>query len=87
MGRHEQGGEMEWKGSEGKCGIAAMLLTCFSFSCRVVASVCVNNANAWLLEGRQSRADGVRMLFDQHHGMSCAEPLAQLPQTQGEGRH
>lgn len=43
MGRHKQGGEMEWKRSKGKCGMAVMVLICFSYSCRVMARVCINN--------------------------------------------
>lgn len=44
MGRHKQGGEMKWKWSKGKCGMAVVVLICFCYSCRAMANVCIKTS-------------------------------------------
>lgn len=54
----------------------------FAFSCRAMASVCVNNANGWLPGGRRSgagRCQGCRLIST----TGCAV----APWTEGKGRH
>lgn len=54
----------------------------FAFSCRVMASVCVNNAKGWLPGGRRSRAGRC-----QGCPSISTTGCAVAPWTEGRGRH